>query len=43
MADKLKNIEKRTAEKGFKVTNTHFSGTGIRTNASIEDIVKVLK
>ncbi|NQV09464.1 methyltransferase [Candidatus Woesearchaeota archaeon] len=40
---KKEEVTKKLKKKGFKVSNTHFSGTGIRTNASIEDIVKVLK
>lgn len=36
-------IIKKLKDNGFKAAETHFSGTGIRTNASIEDVVSVLK
>ena len=40
---KRKNVVAALEEKGYPISNTHFSGTGIRTDAPLDDILKVLK
>jgi tRNA (guanine26-N2/guanine27-N2)-dimethyltransferase len=50
IAEKLKlNIPKmdliinKLKEKGFKASRTHFSEYGIKTNANVEEIIKIMK
>ncbi|MCH8003444.1 MAG: hypothetical protein IH934_02335 [Nanoarchaeota archaeon] len=47
--EKLKTIKKKETiikkikKRGFKATNTHFSGTGIRSNISYDRLISLLK
>lgn len=39
----LARVTKMLSEKGYSCSRTHFSGTGIKTNAGFADVVKALK
>jgi tRNA (guanine26-N2/guanine27-N2)-dimethyltransferase len=47
--NKLKNIPrkdfliKKIKKKGYKASNTHFSGTGIRSNIKEKELIKIIK
>ena len=43
MAPKREKVIEDLREKGYPVSRTHFSPTGIRTDAPIEDIISVMK
>ena len=40
---KKEKIIKKIKKRGFKATNTHFSGTGIRSNISYDRLISLLK
>ena len=40
---KKEDIVKKIKKKGFNASNTHFSGTGIRSNISYDKLISLLK
>ena len=40
---KKEDVIKKIRKKGFKAANTHFSGTGIRTNVDYNKLLSLLK
>ena len=40
---KKDEVIKKIKNKGFKASNTHFSGTGIRSNVSYDGFISILK
>jgi len=40
---KKDDVIKKIKNKGFKASNTHFSGTGIRSNVSYDIFISILK
>jgi len=42
-APAMNELFRKFRENNFKITRTHFSGTGIRTDAKIPDIIKMVR
>ena len=40
---KKEELIKRIKKKGYKVGETHFSGTGVRSNILLKELIKILK
>jgi len=39
---KFKMLQERLRERGFKAERTHFSNIGMKTDASLKDLIKII-